>query len=404
MLSDVDLPAPGLLWARWTTLAAALTGIGFPDVWFVDHDGAHYDDHGGSWARLALLDGARAVLYGHDRDHSTTVGADPPIDLLTGAPDWLPWAELTALDEDGRLGFVVWHAEGRWSRVRYRDGVTDGLVDTVGAVLGAENTLAELGDIVVEWGGHELRTSAERDEVRVAGELLLAAAIRGEVTGAAFERLLGRLRDPVLDVRAAQSTADRAGITAGTRPPRIAPGTRPPMRRVRQLSEGEHDRLVWAAMHDGSELPRAAPPTTTELDDLVCWLRGRAPGGDGRCSLLVYADATSISAQPGEHPPADRPGEDRYALFRELTERVRALRRAESDPRYGRWLFLRVRTSADGVRVERTYDSWPAWWADDGVSGPWRTNLRDEMQARGWQWRPPWAALLEPDVAYRPAF
>src|ERR1700754_1062852 len=36
MLTDVDLPAPGLLWPRWVTLAASLTGIGWPDVWFVD--------------------------------------------------------------------------------------------------------------------------------------------------------------------------------------------------------------------------------------------------------------------------------------------------------------------------------------------------------------------------------
>ena len=97
MLTDVDLPAPGLLWTRWATLAASLTGIGYADVWYVDERGAHHDDHGGSWARLALLDGARAVLFGYDRDHSETVDTDPPIDLVTGAPGWLPWDDLTAL-------------------------------------------------------------------------------------------------------------------------------------------------------------------------------------------------------------------------------------------------------------------------------------------------------------------
>jgi hypothetical protein len=402
MLTDVDLPAPGLLWTRWATLSATMTGIGFADVWYVDDSGAHHDDHGGSWARFALLDRARAVLYGYDREYSATIAADPPLDLLTGAPDWLPWHDLAPLAEDDRLGFVAWHADGRWSRVRYREGIGDGMMQTVGAVLNTENTLAELGDVVTEWGRHEMRTPAERDEVRAAGEQLLAAAVRGEVSGNSFERLLGRLTDPALDLKAALFAAGRGGITAGTRPPRIEPGERPPMRRVRQLSQGEHDRLVWGAMHDATELRRPAPPTTDALDALVAWLRDRAPAGNGRCSLLAYADATSLSAQAGEFPPADRHGEERYALFRELTDLIRALRQAESDPRYGRWLFLRVETTAQGVRVERRYDSWPAWWADDGVSGPWRTNLKEEMDGRAPAWQPAWATLLDPEVAFRP--
>lgn len=403
MLTDVDLPAPGLLWTRWATLAAALTGIGYADVWYVDERGAHHDDHGGNWARLALLDGARAVLFGYDRDHSATAEADPPIDLLTGAPDWLPWDDLTALAEADRLGFVVWHDQGRWSRARYRDGVADGLVDTVGAVLSSENTLRELGEIVQEWGQHQLATPAERDDVREASERLLSAAVRGEVAGGAFERLLGRLTEPALDLKAALFAAGRGGITAGTRPPRIAPGHRPPMRRVRRLSQGEHDRLVWSAMHDAEELRRPAPPATGALDALASWMRERSPSGDGRCTVLVYADASSMSVQPGEHSPGDRGGERRYQAYHELNELARRLRDAEGDPRYGRWLFLRVETTATGVQVERRYDSWPQWWADDGVSGPWRTNLQEEMDARAPQWRPAWVRLLDPAIAYKPS-
>ncbi len=403
MLIDVDLPAPGLLWTRWATLAATLTGLGYADVWYVDDHGAHHDDHGGSWARLALVDGARAVLFGYDRDHSATASADPPIDLLTGAPDWLPWDDLTRLAEADELGFVVWHEQGRWSRTRYRDAVGDGLVQTVGAVLSTENTLLELSEIVTEWGQYELRTPAERDEVRAAGEHLLASAVRGQVDRDGLQRLLGRLTEPALDPAAALVAAGRGGITAGTRPPRIPAGHRPSMRRVRKLSQGEHDRLVWAAMHDAGELSRPDPPHTDEQDALAAWMRRRSPAGDGVCTVLVYADTTSLSMQPGEHPPAERPGEDRFAAFRELSELIRALRRAESDPRYGRWFFLRVATTATTVRVERCYDSWPSWWADDGVSGPWRTNLEEEMAARSRAWRPSWVRLLNPEVAYRPA-
>lgn len=403
MLTDVDLPAPGLLWSRWATLSAALTGIGFADVWYVDDQGAHHDDHGGSWARFALLDGARAVLFGYDRDRSGTADADPPIDLLTGAPEWLPWDDLTTLAESDRLGFVVWHAEGRWSRTRYRDEIGDGLVDTVGAVLSTENTLMELSEIITEWGQHELRTPAERDDVRSAGEDLLTAAVRGEVTGPAFERLLGRLTAPALDLRAALFAAGRGGITAGMRPPRIPAGHRPAMRRVRRLSQGEHDRLVWAAMQEATELARPEPPATAELESLAAWMRDRSPHQDGRCTVLAYADASSLSVQAGKHPPADRPGEPRFGTFQEISDLLRGLRGAEADPRYGRWLFVRVHTTATETLIERRYDSWPKWWADDGVSGPWRTNLQEELDVRAPRWRPSWARLLDPAVAFRPA-
>ncbi|WP_328460994.1 hypothetical protein OHA21_31350 [Actinoplanes sp. NBC_00393] len=399
MLTDVDLPAPGLLWTRWATLSVTLTGIGRAGTWSIDERGAHHDDGAGGWAHFALLDGRRAVLYGR---HSSTTPTDPPLDPLTGAPDWLPWADLSPLAEFGRLGFVIWHENGRWSRVRYREAPDDGMAALLAPLLSAENTLAALAEVIAGPGRHELSGPAQREEVRAASERLLHAAIRAEVDATHLEDLLDRLTDPALDTDAALAVAARAGIVPGTRPPRIAPGQRPPMRRVRRLSQGEHDRLVWAAMHDATELRRPAPPDTEELNALVSYLQERAPNGDGRCTLLAYADATSFSSQPGEHPPADRPGEQRFAAFRRLAELIRALRRAESDPRYGRWLFLRVETSATAVQVERRYDSWPPWWHDDGVSGPWRTNLREEMDGRGASWRPSWVPLLDPDVAYRP--
>ncbi|WP_433826661.1 hypothetical protein ACQP2E_31805 [Actinoplanes sp. CA-015351] len=394
MLTDVDLPAPGLLWTRWATLGAALTAIGHTTVWSIDDHGATFDDHDGGWARFALLDGRRAVLHGHHREHSAT---DPPIDLLTGAPDWLPWDELSPLAESDRLGFVIWHENGRWSRVRYRDGLQDGMSELLAPLVTAESTIIALSAMTP--GG-----------TREAGERLLNAGVRAELTASDLEALLGGVSGAPgalggvegLDLDAALAVAARAGLIPGTRAPRITAGKRPPMRRVRRLSQGEHDRLVWAAMRDATELRRPAPPTTDELDTLVSWLQERSPQGDGRCSLLAYADATSFSSQPGDRPPADHPDEERYAAFRRLTELVRALRRAESDPRYGRWLYLRVETSATGVQIERRYDSWPSWWHDDGVSGPWRTNLQEEMETRLPAYRPSWVPLLDPEVAYRP--
>ena len=380
MLTDVDLPAPGLLWARWATLGATLTALGHAGVWSIDDRGAALDDRNGGWARFALLDGRRAVLHGH-RGASLAEHTDTPLDLLTGAPDWLPWDELIPLN----LDFVIWHENGRWSRVRYRDGHRDGMTDLLEPLLTAENTITAL------LAHPESRGSRE------AASRLLTSSVRAELTASSFTELLGE----TADAGAALDVATRAGLVPGSTAPRIPPGRRPPMRRVRRLSQGEHDRLVWAAMQDATELRRPAPPHTDELDALIAWLQERSPSRDGRCTLLAYADATSFSSQPGESPPADEPGEERFAGFRRLTELVRALRRAESDPRYGRWLYLRVETTAAGVRVERRYDSWPAWWHDDGVSGPWRTNLQEEMEARLPAYRPSWVALLDPEGPLR---
>ena len=44
MIVTVELPTPGLLWTRWVTLAAALSAIGFDDVWSLDDTGALYLD------------------------------------------------------------------------------------------------------------------------------------------------------------------------------------------------------------------------------------------------------------------------------------------------------------------------------------------------------------------------
>ncbi|GAA2669765.1 hypothetical protein [Actinoplanes palleronii] len=389
MLTDVDLPAPGLLWTRWAALSAAMTGISRGERWSIDERGARRDDPETGWARFALLDGRRAVLYGAHHDHHAAVSTDPAADPLTGAPDWLPWAELAPLAENDELGFVIWHENGRWSRVRYQPRYHDGMVELLAPLLSEERMVTAL---------HAVTGLAARPGLREIAADLLHAAIRGEVDAGHLDALLG----DTADIGSALAAANRGGITPGTRAPRIAPGQRPPMRRVRRLSQGEHDRLVWSAMREATELRRPAPPDTDELGALVSWLQERAPAGDGRCSLLAYADATSFSSQPGEHPPADRPGEERYAAFRRLTELVRALRRAESDPRYGRWFYLRVETSANKFRIERCYDSWPSWWPDDGVSGPWRTNLQEEVEARNPRWRPTWTPLLDPEIAYRP--
>ncbi|WP_305786576.1 hypothetical protein [Symbioplanes lichenis] len=396
MTDPAGLDAPADLWRRWATLAAALSALGHEDVWTITAAGAHHDDGGGNWAHLTLIEGGRAVLYGYDHEYSATVDAEPPLDLLAGAPEWLPWEELTGPAGRDELGYTFWYDAGRWRRVPYE--LRNGLTTTAGAVLGDDAAGRELAEFVFEWGEHDVDTPAERADVAAAAARLLTG-----FGSAALHALLARLTTREPDIRAGLAVATRAGLLGDVEPPSRPAGRPPQRRRVRKLSEGDHDRLIWAAMHREPERDRPLPVGTGELGALVTWLRGRSAAGDGRCEVSAYADGSSLEAQVGDPPPAERPGEGNFGMFHELSDLIRRLRAAEADDAYGRWLFLRVTTTATEVTVERRYDAWPSWWPDDDTFGPWRANLRIEIEARAAQWRPGWAALLDPEIAYRAA-
>jgi hypothetical protein len=398
----IDIAEPAVLWARWGALAAALTTLGYDDVYWCDPEGAHHDDHGGNWSRLVLVEGGRAALFGYDHEYSDTAWASPPIDLLAGAPDWLPWPELTRHVEQDQLGYLHWYEQGRWTRVAYpAPDLTDGLVPTAGAVLSPDRARAALAEIVFEWGQHQPTDEAtERAEVAVAADRLLAAARAGTLDEAALAELLGRVRPhrPV-DPAAGLTMAARAGLTPGTTAPLSRATGAAPAHRPRLLSEDQHDQLVWAAMQQSGELPRPTPAPTPELAALVDWVRGRAPAADGVCTLLVEVTDTSLRQHPGPRPPAARPDEDRWQAFNEAGALARRLRAAEAHPEHGHWLYLRVETTTESHVVTRYYDSWPDWLPAEPHGGPWRTHLRDELDRRLPAWRPAWEVLLDPEVA-----
>ncbi|MDQ7905390.1 hypothetical protein RB614_12730 [Phytohabitans sp. ZYX-F-186] len=397
----IKLPAPDVLASRWGALAAAMTAAGYDDVYWFDADGAHYDDHGGNWARLILVEGGRAVLFGFDHEYSDTTTADPPIDLLAGAPAWLPWPRLLPHADEDMLGAVYWYEGGSWHRVGYPDGLHDGLRSTIGWLFedGAA-IVAELRSVVSEWGGHDIDGEREAAEVTAAADRLVAAATARTVDAAALEGLLGRLRERPVDLAAGVAMAARAGLTAGSTAPVTPAATEAPQRRVRLLSDREHNRLVWTAMRESGEFDRPTPGESAELAALVAWTRGRAPGHDGRCTLLFEVLDTSARQVPGEVPPGERPGDDNWTAFHEATELVRRLREAEAHPERGHWIYLRLATTATGYEVERRYDSWPPWIPDDGISGPWLDHLRQELGRRAPGYRPHWTTLLAPEVVY----
>ena len=300
MITSVDFPDPGEMWVRWVSFAAAFTAAGFDDTWTVTADGAHRDDGGGNWAHLALVEGGRAVLWGYDHEYSETCDTDPPLDLLAEAPEWLPWEELTRLQVSDQLGYVLWF-DGGWRRAAYPDGVSDGLTSTAGSGLDDDAATAELNELVWEWGEHD--DEDDRDEVSAAVARLLALAAQRKVGPDALTALVGRLVNCDLDLPAGLAVARRGGITPDGSVPIIAPGQRPDRRRIRALSQNAHDRLVWTAMRETAELDRPVPVPTGELGALITWLRSKSLAGDGRTSLLFYADDSTTTTRPGEFPP-----------------------------------------------------------------------------------------------------
>ncbi|MFF4954337.1 hypothetical protein [Streptomyces chattanoogensis] len=258
---------------------------------------------------LTWVEGGRAVLHGIDNDYSEGVGLTPPVDLLAGGPDWLPWEWLIALISNEVLGFVYWWADGAWGRAPYPDDLRE---DGLTAIVPADDS-----------------------EVRA-----------------------------VLDA----------------------------------LTEDGADAAVIAvAMRAAVELPRPAPAESPALARLVAWLRANHPQADGRCLLAAAFSDSADSADPygvdGFHDEQGR------RLGAEVSALLGELRQADADASSGRWMYVRVQVTADGVTVDRAHDHLPGWWgARYGTHEARPETLAREMASRAPRWRPAWAGLLDEDI------
>ncbi|GLY91326.1 hypothetical protein [Actinoallomurus iriomotensis] len=91
----MSLPHPEEIWAEVAAMAIASAAI--PELHHVgfalDQGGLWVRDIGDGWCNITWIDGDRAVLCGYHNDSSQTQYQVPPIDLLAGGPDWLPWGE-----------------------------------------------------------------------------------------------------------------------------------------------------------------------------------------------------------------------------------------------------------------------------------------------------------------------
>ncbi|MFD7628242.1 hypothetical protein ACFV7Q_19750 [Streptomyces sp. NPDC059851] len=210
-----DLPPAEVLWARWA-LAAVLSartededrGVHRTGTW-VDGSGLRLDDCGCTWWAMESLGGGRYVLYGED-ESSGVKWHEPPVDMLAGGPDWLPYETLRDLLDGWQLGCVYWYENGAWARAPYPEDLKDDGLDC------------------------GISRFAVREEL--FGDLHLEASEAAELTAAAegyrlgrrtLEELAGRVPAGELDLPAMERALDLAGLAArtdGTTEPEAGPG------------------------------------------------------------------------------------------------------------------------------------------------------------------------------------
>ncbi len=113
------------MWARWAALAAVQAASEEKGAgrWLRNGE-LCLDTWGSSWGVMAWAGDGRAVLFGED-EGSKTKWHKEPIDLLAGAPEWLPHARLRDHVEHYELGFVYWYDDGTWHRAPYPDDLQD---------------------------------------------------------------------------------------------------------------------------------------------------------------------------------------------------------------------------------------------------------------------------------------
>ncbi|HSX97136.1 MAG TPA: hypothetical protein VLG91_07070 [Streptomyces sp.] len=129
-----DLPSAEVLWARWAliavleaTTAQERAGHHRTGTW-VDDEGLHLDDSGCTWWSFAQRGEGRYVLFGED-ESSGIKWHEPPVDMLAGAPQWLPHERLRDLLEGCELGCVYWYENGVWARAPYPTTLDDDGLD-----------------------------------------------------------------------------------------------------------------------------------------------------------------------------------------------------------------------------------------------------------------------------------
>ncbi|MEU3462826.1 hypothetical protein ABZ721_23130 [Streptomyces sp. NPDC006733] len=202
-----DLDRPERMWERAAVLAL-VDRVGALGPEYTVSDGRLTCWHSnGSW-RLNLLPDGRAFFYGQDVDCSdTTYKGGQPVDVVAGAPEWLPKDMLRGLVDGYELGYLYWWEDGKWDRAPYPDFVRDdGLIASCDPGLFSDSALRESLD----------ERGVERTEF---AEPFIARVAARSVDTALLSELLASHEDlsddePATMLAAAEELAVRLGVTA----------------------------------------------------------------------------------------------------------------------------------------------------------------------------------------------
>ncbi|WP_405491917.1 hypothetical protein [Nocardia sp. NBC_00511] len=215
-----DLPDAWVLWSRWAALALAgydreaeRRGAGRTGIW-LNETGVHLDDCGSTWWTLAWLGQGRAVLFGEDDASEVRwynyESERPAIDMLAGAPDWLPRADLAELDD--MLGCVYWWDNAAWRRAPYPDDLADdGLECGISRFLDRDDLVHDMAADLEADDGHFA-------EVLALCDRLVDHAERGTLTAAVLTEFVSAticLGSPPFaedDLPGMVAMANRAGL------------------------------------------------------------------------------------------------------------------------------------------------------------------------------------------------
>src|SRR5690606_6283296 len=208
---------------RWNEAAAyavvaALVPQRIPGF-HIGRDGLRNEDIGNGCWGMSWIEGGRAVFYGYDADHNELAQHVPPVDLLAGAPDWLPWEWL---DEVLRtlllVSCVEWWDGTAWSRAPLPEGVSSGEGDWFGGAA-VEQCYLDLAD------------PDREEEAAEAFDALREAALRRAVDRSVVEPLADALDREVQqdeewepDIAGALATAERLGVAPGSTRPELPAG------------------------------------------------------------------------------------------------------------------------------------------------------------------------------------
>ncbi len=181
-LVNVELDHPNVLRNRWAADAAVMAALGFVNVSHAEGRRWHYDDSGGNWADLVMLDDGRAVLFGHDHEYSDTYFREAAAyfqedetDLLADAPDW--WGTVLPTGEDQWIGFVYGFDGTSWSRADY--AINDGFA-SVNVPACSTERLHEMVNEFVEGAAGDAGVEHATDSAAIDSLIELGPAITVE--------------------------------------------------------------------------------------------------------------------------------------------------------------------------------------------------------------------------------